>query len=177
MPVMELMVLIAESASAPPRLAARAGMRMSEMFGVSLTITGVRAFSLTHPVICCAVFRHLADGRAHAALAHAVRAAEVQLEAVGAGVFCALHDVMPGLALALHHQRGDHDVLRVAPLYLRDLPQVDLDGAVGDELDVVEAHHAPAVPVDGGIARADIGDRLADCLPHGAAPARHRRRA
>ena len=37
-----------------------------------------------------AVFGHLADGRAHAALAHAVRAAEVELEAVGAGVFGAL---------------------------------------------------------------------------------------
>ena len=49
---MELMVLMAESASAPPRLAARAGMRMSEMFGVSLTMTGVRAFSFTQPVIC-----------------------------------------------------------------------------------------------------------------------------
>ena len=32
------------------------------------------------------VLGHLADGRAHAALAHAVRAAEVQLDAVGAGV-------------------------------------------------------------------------------------------
>ena len=32
------------------------------------------------------VFRHLADGRAHAALAHAVRAAEIELDAVAAGV-------------------------------------------------------------------------------------------
>ncbi len=36
------------------------------------------------------VLGHLADGRAHAALAHAVRAAEVELEAVGAGIFGAL---------------------------------------------------------------------------------------
>jgi hypothetical protein len=40
--MMELMVLIKETASAPPRLAALAGWRMSEMFGVSLTMTGRR---------------------------------------------------------------------------------------------------------------------------------------
>jgi hypothetical protein len=58
------------------------------------------------------VFGHLADGAAHAALAHAVRAAEIQLQAVGAGVFGALHDVVPGFALRFHHQRRDHGVLR-----------------------------------------------------------------
>ena len=63
---------------------------MSVMFGVSFTSTGVRATSFTHSVIMQRVLGHLADGGAHAALAHAVRAAEVQLEAVGAGVFGAL---------------------------------------------------------------------------------------
>src|ERR1035441_1294512 len=38
----------------------------------------------------------LADGRAHAALAHAVGAAEIQLQAIGAGVFGALDDCSPG---------------------------------------------------------------------------------
>ena len=42
------------------------------------------------------VFGHLADRRAHAALAHAVRAAEIQFERVGAGVFGAAHHVVPG---------------------------------------------------------------------------------
>ena len=51
MPVMELMVLMAESASAPPRRAARATVRMSVMLGVSFTSTGVRATSFTHSVI------------------------------------------------------------------------------------------------------------------------------
>ena len=51
MPVIELMVLMAESASAPPRFAARATVRMSVMFGVSFTSTGVRATSFTHSVI------------------------------------------------------------------------------------------------------------------------------
>src|ERR1700728_3704480 len=62
-------------------------------------------------------------------------------------------------------------MLWIAALDLGHLLQVDLDGAVGDELDVVEAHHAAALPVDGGVAGADIGDRLADGLPYGAAPA------
>src|ERR1700761_3718105 len=39
-----------------------------------------------------AVLGHLANGGAHASLAHAVRAAEVELEAVGARSFGALHD-------------------------------------------------------------------------------------
>ncbi|MOA57072.1 hypothetical protein D3C78_1811770 [compost metagenome] len=38
--VIELIVLINDTASAPPRWAARAATRMSVMFGVSLTITG-----------------------------------------------------------------------------------------------------------------------------------------
>ena len=171
MPVMELMVLMAESASAPPRLAARATARMSVMLGVSLTRTGVRATSFTHSVIMQAYSGTWPTARAHAALAHAVRAAEVELQAVGAGVFGALDDVVPGLALRFHHQRRDDGVLRVALLDLGDLAEVDLDRAVGDELDVVEAHHALAVPIDRGVARGDVDDGLADGLPDGAAPA------
>ena len=61
-----------------------------------------RARLLLHPFgDLLAVLGHLADGRAHAALAHAVRAAEVELEAVGAGVLGALHDLVPRLALAI----------------------------------------------------------------------------
>ena len=45
-PMIELTVLISETASAPPFLAACAGRRMSVMFGVSLTITGMRVFAL-----------------------------------------------------------------------------------------------------------------------------------
>jgi hypothetical protein len=44
--MMELMVLISDTASAPPALAARAGWRMSVMLGVSFTITGSLAVLL-----------------------------------------------------------------------------------------------------------------------------------
>ena len=40
------MVLISDTASAPPLCAARAGRRMSVMFGVSFTITGMRVCAL-----------------------------------------------------------------------------------------------------------------------------------
>ena len=46
-----LIVLMSESASAPPRTAARPIAVMSPTFGVSLTITGIVAASLTHSVI------------------------------------------------------------------------------------------------------------------------------
>ena len=49
--VIELMVLISDTASAPPFLAARAGYTTSVTLGVSLTITGVLATSFTHCVI------------------------------------------------------------------------------------------------------------------------------
>ena len=48
--VIELMVFIRLTASAPPRIAASAGWRMSVMFGVSLTITGMRVAALTQRV-------------------------------------------------------------------------------------------------------------------------------
>ena len=43
--MIELIVLMSDTASAPPLCAARAGRRMSVMFGVSLTMTGMR--------VCC----------------------------------------------------------------------------------------------------------------------------
>ena len=44
--VIELIVLIRLTASVPPFLAARAGRRISVMFGVSLVITGMREYCL-----------------------------------------------------------------------------------------------------------------------------------
>ncbi len=88
------------------------------------------------------VFGHLSDGRAHAALAHSVRATEVELETIGAGILDLRHDLVPGCALGADHERRDDDVLWIASLDLGDFAQIDDGGPVGDELDVVEAHHA-----------------------------------
>lgn len=50
-PVIEFRVLINEIAFAPAATAARAGLTMLVMLGVSLTITGMRAASMTQRVI------------------------------------------------------------------------------------------------------------------------------
>ena len=171
MPVMELMVLMAERASARPRRAARAASADVGDVGRELhDHRGARHF-LDPLGDHAGVIGDLADGGAHAALAHAVGAAEIELEAIGAGVFGALDDVVPDFALGIHHEGRDDGVVRIALLDLGDLAEVGVDGAVADELDVVEAHHALAVPIDGGVARGDIDDGFADGLPDGAAPA------
>src|SRR5262245_39914303 len=113
----------------------------------------------------------MTDGRTHAALTHAVRAAEVQLDAVGPGALRPLGDVLPRLALRLDHERDEQGVLGVRLLDTGDFPEVDLQGAVGDEFNVVQADDLAAVVVDAAVARGDVDDRLVgDSLPNSAAP-------
>ena len=57
------------------------------------------------------IFGNLTDSAAHAAFTHAVRAAEIEFETVGAGVFGTLDDFVPGFALGFHHKRGDDGVV------------------------------------------------------------------
>ncbi len=120
------------------------------------------------------IFRHLTDGGAHASLAHAMRAAEIELHAVAARRLDLLQDVGPVLLLARHHQRNDERAVGPVALHLFDLAEVHVERPVGDELDVVEAEEPPVGSVDRAIARAvHVDDRrvLAERLPHDAAPA------
>ena len=89
----------------------------------------------------------LPDRRPHAAFAHAVRAAEVELDPVRAVIDHGLDDVAPVLP-GLDHQRRDQGMPGVLLLHLAHLAQVDLERPVGDQLDVVEAHHALATDVE-----------------------------
>ena len=85
---MTLLIVLMSETRVGAALLGRARRRsvMSLDVGRELDETGV-VRDLLHPLGDLAgVLGHLADRRAHAALAHAVRAAEVQLEAVGAGV-------------------------------------------------------------------------------------------
>ena len=106
---------------------------------------------------------------------HAVRAAEIELDAVAVRLFDAREDRLPGVLVARHHQRDDQSAIAPGPLDLLDLLQIDLEIAVGDEFDVVERDQAPVRPMDRAVARArDIDDRrsrFAERLPHDAAPA------
>ncbi len=65
------------------------------MLGVSLTTTGMRVLRLAPARDHLDVFGHLAHGRAHAALGHAVRAAEIELDAVGTGLLDPGEDRLP----------------------------------------------------------------------------------
>ncbi len=121
------------------------------------------------------VFGHLPDGGAHAALGHAVRTAEIELDAVAIRLLDAIQDRLPGFLIARHHQRSDERAVRPFALDLFDLLQIDLEIAVSDELDIVEGDQAPVGAVDRAIARARyVDDRrtgFAERLPHHPAPA------
>src|SRR5690606_31038771 len=105
------------------------------------------------------VFGHLADGRAHATLRHAMRAAEVPLDRVPLGPPDTPEDAFPALFGPWHPQGVDHRP--VGPLLLDplDLLQVDLERPVGDQLDIVEAVNLLAAIVDRAIARTDVHNR------------------
>ena len=93
--MIELMVLISETASAPPRCAACG--RLADVGDVGRELDDHRhaGVGLAPARDHLDIFGHLADGRAHAALGHAVRAAEIELDAVGAGVLDARQDRLP----------------------------------------------------------------------------------
>ena len=112
----------------------------------------------------------LADSATHTTFAHAVRTTEVQLDAISTGVLHIAHDVVPFVA-GLHHQRGDHRVVREALFHLGDLAQVVLQRPVGDQLDVVEPHHTVVAVVHGAVSAAHIHHGYAEGLPHSTAPA------
>ena len=59
-------------------------------------------------------------GRPHAALAHAVRTAEVELETVASGVLRATNDLVPFVP-GLDHERDDDGVIGIAAFDLADL--------------------------------------------------------
>jgi hypothetical protein len=102
-----------------------------------------------------------------------MRAAEVELEAVAAGVLHPLDHLVPALLIALDHQRDHQRVVGELLFDLADLGQIVLEGAVGDQLDIVEAHDLAPVIVDRAVARGDIDDGLeVERLPHRATPAR-----
>ena len=143
--MIELMVLISDTASAPPCLGR--ARRLADVGDVGRQLddhrhAGVLLAPARHHLD---IFRHLADGRAHAALAHAVRAAEIELDAVGAGLLDQRQDALPARLLARHHQRDDERAVRPVALDLLDLAQVDVERPVGDQLDVVEADQAAVV--------------------------------
>ena len=124
--MIELIVLISDTASAPPALRRARGLADVGDVGRQLDDDGHARIGLAPARDHLDVFGHLPDRRAHAALGHAVRAAEIELDAVGAGVLDQRQDRLPGLLLAGHHQRDDQRAVRPVALDLLDLAQIDL---------------------------------------------------
>ena len=119
--MIELMVLISDTASVPPALAARAGRRMSVMLGVSLVITGMRVYCLHQRTTISMYSGTWPTAAPMPRSRHAVRAAEIELDAVRAGVLDQRQDGLPGLLLARHHHRHDQGPVRPVALDLLDL--------------------------------------------------------
>jgi hypothetical protein len=147
------------------------------MLGVSFTMTG-NARNFDDPARdLLDEFGILADGRPHAALRHPVRAAEVQFETVDGTACTAFDEIVPACAMHLGHQRRDDRAIGIRRLALRDLAQVHVERAIGDQLDVVHARSSCGADVEPGEARGDVDDRVAERLPHRRRPSRPRTRA
>src|SRR5471030_3171929 len=119
------------------------------------------------------ILRHLADGRAHAAFRHAVRAAEIELDAIRAGGFDQRQNIGPQFFFARQHQRDDDGAVRPIFFHLRDFTQIDFQRTIGNQLDVIEAEDFAVFAVMRRVARRDVdgGRVFTQRLPHHAAPA------
>ena len=102
----------------PAASAARDGSSMCVTFGVILAQTGTLAASITQPQTSFKDLRVLAHRRAHPPLGQAVRAGEVALERIDAGVLAALDDLDPGVLAILLHDRGDQHAVGILVLDL-----------------------------------------------------------
>ena len=120
------------------------------------------------------VLRHLANGRTHTALAHAVRAAEIEFYPIGASVFYTVQNRLPRRFFTRDHQRYDHGSVGPLAFDFTDLAQVDFQVAVSDQLNVIEPHQAAVWRQQRAVTRAvnvdDWRPGLAQRLPHHAAP-------
>ncbi len=116
-------------------------------------------------------FGILTDGGALPALRHPMRAAEVELDAVDRHRLHCAYELVPALARALGHERGDDRAVGIGRFAFGDLAQVDVERPIADELDVVHPDHPVRARIEPAEARGDVDDRFeADCLPHRAAP-------
>src|SRR5208283_5836097 len=108
---------------------------------------------LHHPACdLLTILRHLTDRAAHAALAHAVRAAVVQLDAIRPRIFDAPDNLSPRLGFGLNHRGNDHRAIGPGTLDLGNLAQIDIQGPVGNQFDVVDGQHPLAAVMPGSVA-------------------------
>ena len=100
-----------------------------------------------------------------------MRAAEVQFDAVRAGVFHVFDDLLPFLP-GFHHERSDHGVIWKILFDLFDFAQVSGQRPVGNQLDIGKARHPGVAVIQPAVAARYVDDRYAQRFPDGPAPAR-----
>ena len=79
-----------------------------------------------------AIFGNLANGAAHAAFTHAVRAAIVEFDAVRAGILNAANDVVPDFRFGFHHGGNDDGTIGPGALHFGNFAKIYFQRAVGN---------------------------------------------
>lgn len=90
-----------------------------------------------------------------------MRAAEIQLKPVAARILRTFGYFLPCLFFRFDHQRDDHGVVGIFLFALVNFFEVDIEGPVSDEFNVIEADQANGPLVEPRKSRRDISDRLA----------------
>ncbi len=118
-------------------------------------------------------FRHLTDGRPHAAFAHAVRAPKVKLQTMHTAFGDLLGQVLPGAFLDRGHHRSDDDVIRILFPAFADFLKVGGKRTVGNQLDIVDPQQTAVLVMVRAIARGHVDHGRIDAqrLPDNPAPA------
>src|SRR5437868_3643257 len=107
---------------------------------------------ILHPACdLLAILRNLTNGGPHATLAHSMRAAVIELNAVRAGIFDPANNILPGLLSRFHHRRYDNGTIRPGALDLSNLAQVDFERAIGNQLDIINREHLLRSVVPGAV--------------------------
>ena len=81
-----------------------------------------------------------------------MRAAKIQLDAIGPGVLRLLRDLVPCLTGRFHHQRDKKRPVRMRLLHPGNLAQIHFERAIGDQLDIVEPHDLSPVVINRSVA-------------------------
>ena len=160
--MIELIVLISDTASAPPSCAARAGWRMSVMLGVSLTMTGMRVFAL-HQRATISMYSGTWP-TAEPMPRSLMPCGQPKFSSMPSAPVSSTTGRIAFQASSSQGTISETTSARSGQSRLTCLIslQVDLQVAVGDQLDVVEAEQPAVGAPDRAVARAvDVDDRRA----------------
>ncbi len=129
-PIIELTVLMSETASAPPFFAASAGRRMLCDIRRELHDDGMRVCCLHQRVTISIYFRHLPTAAPMPRSLMPCGQPKFQLDAIGLGFLDSGENVLPAVFRTGHHQRDGPARGLSSQLHLLDLLQVHLQRSI-----------------------------------------------